>query len=480
MGRNLEYGELAMLTTDVNPAADANIVTACTGHAGTQFVDPDGPTGPLKCEPVHAVASTASPAITQHVTTETIGGLDFTLKRYVTWVDADAQGGTDKDYKRLIAMVEWTTGGTAGTYRTSTLVTDARRGKKVPSFDLTPSPKAAEGLAEQAKAVQRGFRVVFAHSIKNLGLPDTYDLVHTDGPQSPPRTWATPCGAGLTGTCVSFHKDLNGNGEYDAATESAPLTNTKGLSAPDTGQLATNQVLKFLSVWTLPTSDPVGIEMTSLKAASTLDPDLYEIRTDKLQITDAPIPLTLNLHNRPSPPIGNTVAQTDLTMDVTAPATTQLFQYSTDVSGGNGRPGRLVRVGTAGASEADKSKMVNWVHAPASRLTLKGNAILRAYIVNLDLSCVVGSTFHTHLRNRPVGSGTTSLVGSSVSTTVGILGCPLQEVTYPINTETIIDVGRQLELKLTVPSGIEPAFAYDTTSYAATLTIPQVTAVIAP
>ncbi|MFN2486566.1 MAG: hypothetical protein ABR609_08175, partial [Acidimicrobiia bacterium] len=219
--RDISYDALGMLNSDL--AGDADITSACAGLAGPgNFYDPGG--GTLTCERI--VSSDGNVEIENHIQTVTVEGKVFTIKRYVTWVDNDAQGGTGEDYKRLSVVVEWVDNGTIDSFETSTFVARARRGLPVPEFELAP--------AAQNKQVEQGQIATFAHSIENLGIVDAYDI-----------EMPVPAGWG-----IQFYADDEVDGEigvYDPAFDEA-LTDTNGTGKPDTGNVATDEVTYFLAV----------------------------------------------------------------------------------------------------------------------------------------------------------------------------------------------------------------------------------------
>jgi hypothetical protein len=222
--------------------------------------------------------------------------------------------------------------------------------------------------------------------------------------------------------------------------------------------------------WTLSTAEvptTTEPEKNTLDARSTLDPQLHEQATDTLAVRTTPIDLSLYLHNRPTPPIGSTTAQIDLSMTEELPTATQLYPYSTDVD--PERAGRVVTKGSNG-NESDPKKMVNWRASMSGGTSLDGNATLRVFPVASDLNCFPQAQFTVYLRHMTADGKDVKRLSPDQPVT----GCPLS-ITLPI-AYTSIAFGRVIELKLIVSSTANVVFAYDTVSFAAVLTLPRTSA----
>ena len=282
--RDVSYDALGMLNSDL--AGDSDISGNCPGLdvVPGSFYDPGG--AALTCERI--VSADGNVEIMNHIDPESVEGKVFTIKRYVTWVDTEDQGGPEEDYKRVSVVVEWTDNGTTDSFETSTFVSRARRGLPVPKFELTP--------ASQTKYVEQGFTATFAHSIENLGIVDAYDI-----------EMPVPAGWG-----IEFYADDQVSGQsgvYDPLYDEA-LTDTNGNGIPDTGNIATSEVSFFLAVVTVPITQPNGGVDVPLTATSGVNDEVIGTSANRAGV--GPVSIALYLHNNPSPPGGTTTAQNQI------------------------------------------------------------------------------------------------------------------------------------------------------------------------
>lgn len=106
--RQASYSNVGLLAAPT--AADPGTLDEGRLDVGAQkFLVPDGPATP---EAVIVVAGTG--AVNPRVTTESVGGFQFTIHRYVTWVDDPAISSSTMDYKRATVAVQWRASGPAG------------------------------------------------------------------------------------------------------------------------------------------------------------------------------------------------------------------------------------------------------------------------------------------------------------------------------------------------------------------------------
>ncbi len=457
--RDVTYDSLAMLNTDL--AGDAKISSSCAGLAGPgSFYDPGG--GTLTCERIVSAAGNVD--ITNHIQTVTVEGKAFTIRRYVTWVDNDNQGDTGQDYKRLSVVVEWTDNGTTDSFETSTFVSRAKRGLPVPKFELTPSA--------QTKQVEQGQTATFAHSIKNLGIVDTYDI-----------EMPVPAGWG-----VQFYADAGQRGVYEPGIDQA-LTDSNGSGTPDTGSIATNGVTYFLAVVTVPLTQPNGGVDVPLTVTSGVNDEVTAESANRAGV--GPVGIALYLHNNPSPPVGTTTAQNQIPMNITAPTATTLYKYSTNYYNPTAPvyPGRyLERVATTPAvGENTASRMVNWVYQVPTGTLFEGNGSIRLWVAARDQRCDRAISLRFYIRRKNAANsnnaGSTTLL-SQLDATVpapgGVAPCAFTQVNVPFTLAspgTTIPTNSWIELKVVVnsTSADHALIAYDTTAYPSRLFMPQVT-----
>lgn len=441
--RDLQYDSLVMQTSDL--AGDPRI------QSGPMF-DPDQ-SGPLVAEPV--VASASGGSIVPHITTEAVGNTTFTTSRYVTWVDDTIQGGPAQSYKRMVVIIEWQVGGRTNSYVTSSFIALARRGLPVPKFELAPAAQTVE--------VEQGNLVVFPHTIRNLGIVDTYDL---EIPASEnPRGWV-----------INFYKDEGQIGTFEPVTDSL-LLDSNSTGKPDTGSVSTNETTYFLVVFLLgPTEAPGSVNMT-LRATSGANDSVSHTSEDTVVVGFAG--LTLNLHNNPSPPTGDTTAQKPMAMNLSPVSGTTLFKYSTNLY--TNQAGRFIDRKNASHTETSTQYMANWVYQVPNTPTFNGTVEVKLWVARKDFSCTGGAVnLRAFLRTKTTNvtdTGTQIASGDGVMVPVGIVSCPFQQITITMTlTNVSVAINTWLELKVTNrnATGDAALIAYDTADFRSTIKLPQV------
>ncbi|MDQ3659967.1 MAG: hypothetical protein M3454_02685 [Actinomycetota bacterium] len=463
--RDVAYDRLGMLNSDL--AGDTDILSACAGLASPgDFYDPGG--GALTCERI--VSADGGVDVMNHIQTETVEGKPFTIKRYVTWVDNDDQGGPGQDYKRFSVVVEWDDSGTTDRFETSTFVSRARRGLPVPKFELTPSA--------QTKQVEQGQSVTFAHSIENLGIVDAYDI-----------EMPVPLGWG-----IQFYADDDLDGEigvYDPSFDEL-LTDTNGTGTPDTGNVATNGVTYILAVVTVSAAQPNGAVDVPLTATSGVNDEVTEVSANRAQV--GPVGIALYLHHNPSPPVGDTTApaQDQMRMNITAPTATTLYKYSTNFYNPTTPvyPGRYLERQAATPLQDESPppaargvRMVNWEYQVPTSTLFEGDGSVRLWVASRDQNCA-GISLHYYIRRRPPNNSNslaqTTLLSEGDMTVPagGSPPCAFTQVDVPFTmTAVTIPTNNWIELKVVVNSASadHALVAYDTTAYPSFLSLPQVT-----
>lgn len=442
LARDLPYDSLVMQTSDL--AGDPRI------QAGPKF-DPDQ-SGPLVAEPI--VASSSGGSIVPHINTEDIGNTTFTTSRYVTWVDDTTQGGPLQSYKRMVVMIEWQVGGRTNSYVTSSFIALARRGLPVPKFELAPPDQIAE--------VEQGNLVVFPHTIQNLGIVDTYDL---DIPATEnPRGWV-----------INYYKDADQNGTFEPVTDTL-LLDTNSTGKPDTGSVATNETTHFLVVFLLsPTEAPGTVNMT-LTARSGANDSVTRTSEDTVVVGFAG--LTLNLHNNPTPPVGDTLAQKPMAMNLTPVSATTLYRYSTEFY--TNQPGRYLEKRNTDHNETSKARMANWVYQVPQNTIFNGTVEVKLWVARTDFSCGGAINLRAYLRTKTsetTDTGTERASGEGVMAPLGVTSCPFQQITISmVLTNLNVPINTWLELKVTNRNGSssDALIAYDTSDFRSTIKLPQV------
>lgn len=439
--RDLHYDNLLMQDSDI--AGDPRILPGPT-------FDPDR-SGPLVAEPI--VTSTSGGAIVPHITTEVVGNTTFTTSRYVTWVDDVVQGGPAQSYKRMVVIIEWQVGNRTNSYVTSSFIALARRGLPVPKFELQPDAQTVQ--------VDQGNLVVIPHTIRNLGIVDTYDLEMTVNP----RGWL-----------VNFYKDEGVIGEFEPVTDTL-LLDTNSTGKPDTGSVGTDDTAYFLGVFLLSPVEITGSVTMTLMATSGANDSVNHTAADTVVVGYAG--LTLNLHNKPSPPVGHTTAQKPMAMNLSPVSANVLYKYSTNYY--DAHQGRWIDRKNASHSEASTQYMANWTYQVPQTAIFNGTAELKLWVARKDFSCTGGPvTIRAFLRTKLTetsDTGTQLATGDGVMTPLGVGTCQFDEITISMNlTNVTVPINTWMELKVTNrnTSGDPALIAYDTTTYRSRIKLPQV------
>ena len=180
------------------------------------------------------------------------------------------------------------------------------------------------------------------------------------------------------------------------------------------------------------------------------------------------------LHNNPTPPVGDTASQANLSLDLAAPTAATLYNYDTDRDSSEGR---FIDKGGSGATETDLGKHQAWRTAALTNggclvgsVTFNFWAAIKDYGDGKEGEVVVYLRDYNGSSYTEIGNGTEfradwqSGSGSFVQATITITG-----LNYTIAA------GNMLEVKVIVggSSGDSMWFAYDTTSYTTNLDDPE-------
>jgi type II secretory pathway pseudopilin PulG len=467
--RDLGYDAVILVSSDTTWTGDPHVSTACSPNfSGVRSHDPDG-NGPLACE---RIVEGATGSFNPHRVIRTINGKQFTVYRYVTWVDDATQGGTGQSYKRFSVVVEWEHNGTKR-YRASTLISPADRGPPASEFTLTPGSQSAGFVDTGTNSY-----VAFAHTIKNYGVADTYELSIDEFDVDEP-----PLGVLWSYT---IYRDEGTIGQFDVEGALEELDDDDGNGTLETDPVAaapstttpTNYHFIVVITYGSPTSAPSTD--FSLRATSRLNPDVSATAAD-----DANGLLNLFLHNRTSgdaSPSGDTTANANMLMSQTASTTSTLYDYSTDLPGNFGRYVSTVGSASATAVPANPpSNLINWTYqVPGPNpLTLSGNSLnLRLWWTTPDCSGEFRvNVFVNHKPSRTAAAGITQIASRSQNV-LATSSCDFEDpaqrlsINIPVTAGTQIPVNRWLEVKiqLTDPNTADdiapsPAlFMYDTSS----------------
>ena len=208
-----------------------------------------------------------------------------------------------------------------------------------------------------------------------------------------------------------------------------------------------------------------GGALGTVQASTTLTAELRPEQTEPLEH------LYFFLHNNPTPPVGNTNAQTDLPLDLAKPTSTTLFNYDADR---DTQPGlQLIR--SNNLVDTDATKFQEWVSGPLSGpVTIDGGMTLFIAAAGLNFEIDKNMSLLAAVKDLDPGGGGESTIGDpgsegfSSEATWSLVTVHFDRVIYTIPT------GHKLVLRVQFAeeSGAEGMIAYDTSSQLAYLMLP--------
>lgn len=428
--RAVDYAELAMRDSDSPPA---------------QY-DPDA-AEPLAAE---TVVATPTGPVTSAPYDFTADGIS--VQTFVTWFDDPGPPVNVRAAKRITAVATWGQAARAGTVRQSTLVAETNRGLPEPAFDISP--------LVQSTLKPPGVTICFAHTLKNLGAPDRYDVVFPTAATHPSMNSYT----------VSAYIDSNSNGVGDATELMVDVT---GDGRPDTpSPLATNATLALLVCYV-----PTTGSNPDLNAQVTVRSG-YDSTVTAVVEHDATVSpfLRLWLHDRPAN--ATTEHSRDCTaggyntLDYSAPTRATLVNY--DRSASDTLPGLGVAKGQTACTSRGTLRLQ--FQLPEAR-TLTGQATL-----TLWTSWASALTGSTSARSQRLSVNVVRVVGTTVTTlSTTTLNYSHAQAGWRRHDKalnafagpTVFPVNSYLRLEVAcVSSSAENChLAYDTTTYPAVLVV---------
>jgi hypothetical protein len=178
------------------------------------------------------------------------------------------------------------------------------------------------------------------------------------------------------------------------------------------------------------------------------------------------------LHNNPSPPVGNTISQVNLTMTATAPTATTLYDYSTDVAGPP--VGRSLAESNRSLTDTNPTHYVNW-RSPvlASATTWSTSQTITLWTASKGFTKNKNEDLFIYLRDYNPATGTYREIGQKeVSQNNWQQGSTtwIKTTASGFGTTTVA-AGHQVEVRLMldITSKAPLWIAYDTTAYPSSL-----------
>jgi hypothetical protein len=177
---------------------------------------------------------------------------------------------------------------------------------------------------------------------------------------------------------------------------------------------------------------------------------------------------TYYLHNNPTPPVGNTNAQANLSMNTTGPSATVLYNYDANQ---DSAAGRLIARGGTGAGETNLARYQNW-RGPTAGLSgqsINGTVTVEFWSGMPGFVQSAAGEVRVFLRDVDSLTGLTAEIAnatvSAADWQAGASGWVKRSASFSVNR--LLLVGHRLEVKLLVGSGAadDMMFAYDTSLY---------------
>ena len=283
--RGLTYGAIG------HDAADLSGDASVSSDGGTlSYQIADGTSEGL----VIVTASGVTPH-TRVVQDETTNNISFEVSTYVTEPgDAD-----NADFKRVTVAVRWTDNGKSHERLLSSLVSESTRGLPLPEFQLTP-------LGETTQSVNPGANAVYGFTLVNQGAPDQFNIAPSPG-------------AGWT-----LYWD-DGDGSYDAATDTDELLDSASDGIADTGLMDPNEEVVFWAVYAVSSAASEGDSTFTITATSSTDGTVSQSVIVTLVVVNGVITAS------PTPSPTSTIT-TSPTPTPTSPSPTVTFTTCSDTS----------------------------------------------------------------------------------------------------------------------------------------------------
>lgn len=181
------------------------------------------------------------------------------------------------------------------------------------------------------------------------------------------------------------------------------------------------------------------------------------------------------LHNRPTPPTGDTAARANLDMDAVTPLQTTLFNYDTNR---DSLPGRRIRPGGRGATETRLAFHTNWRTPPfVTGRVIDGTVTARIWSGVVGFPAGARGVMVAYLRDyNPLTRTYTTIASASIDEADWQAGSSTwveKRIAIPVTAYSLAP-GRQLELKLLAGSAAaaDMVIAYDTTIHPSALAVP--------
>jgi hypothetical protein len=183
----------------------------------------------------------------------------------------------------------------------------------------------------------------------------------------------------------------------------------------------------------------------------------------------------LYLHHDPTPPVANTVAMRNLTMNKDIPTATTLYNYSTDL---DANLGRTVKKGGS-VTSSDQTRSINWLYQAPDTLQLDGTGEVTLWVAPDSFDCGKTMNLNIALRQKNSANPTSGTLLASTSylyVPPAAAVCAYERIQIPLPVTATVPQNKWLELKIYLAASADDGMlVYDTTAYASSIVIPTVT-----
>jgi hypothetical protein len=183
------------------------------------------------------------------------------------------------------------------------------------------------------------------------------------------------------------------------------------------------------------------------------------------------VPERWYLHNTPTPPTGNTLAQQGLALDASAPTAATLFNYDTNC---DSRAGRQIRRNTGLVGESGACRFATWLSAPlADPRTLDGTVTLAVW-ARKGTTGGTNPTLRAFLRVFDPATSTYTELGAANGTVTANPTNAWPELNLEWSLANVtVPAGRRIEIKIVATGGNRNVeIAYDANDVDSSLHLP--------
>jgi hypothetical protein len=167
----------------------------------------------------------------------------------------------------------------------------------------------------------------------------------------------------------------------------------------------------------------------------------------------------------------DTAALAAMGLDRTAPVSTWLYDYSTNLAAAT--PGRYLQTGGSGATETNPAKVADW-RLQVNQVFVSGSAAFVGYAAPADGQATTHGTISVYLNMiSPTGTVTPLASGTFDAAQWNCPGFRKFGVSLPISGSPKLSTNSWIDVRVEVTGSSPMILAYDTTTFPATLAVPE-------